>query len=621
VKSIRLSLMVYFLALLAVTLGAVSLLAYRTAQQTLMDKKRATEDLIEAQFNERRRAEEDRLDQELLAQARTLAGLAIFELDLHKRWLLETEPDWQHLPNREASYLGVLTAALGSNGYLSAAVCIERGADAPLTLGPLTLCVSGIKFEKEDLDHHVDPKAAEYFQVHHTWGGTYRSESLGDRALPYIPGELDAEKTLAWKADISSLTDGTPVRRVTLQVSSPPRRNMVLVGPWRRWPPFGPPGPSAPPNGSGARNDPMPRSEPRRPDRPRGMRLDGICRPILNVQCAIEMARREAAVAGFSTQRDEELADLALRTDGSIRDLRTHLLTISLITFAATVLGGVWLVRVGLSPLRKLSVAVSRVSEKDFRLKFEQRRLPSELKPIAERLTETLDQLKRAFQREKQAAADISHELRTPLAALLTSIDVTLRKPRNLEEYREALQECRASGLQMNHLVERLLALARLDAGVDMLRPQSVDAAEIAEQCASMVRPLAEARGLDLRVHRQGPAVLQADPAKLREVVTNLLHNAIEYNKSHGSVDLSVARRNGNLEVEVKDTGIGMSTDARKHIFERFFRADPARSADGLHAGLGLAIVKGYVDLMGGSIAVESDEGQGSTFRVRLPAG
>jgi signal transduction histidine kinase len=249
----------------------------------------------------------------------------------------------------------------------------------------------------------------------------------------------------------------------------------------------------------------------------------------------------------------------------------------------------------------------------------DERRMPRELQPIVERLTETLDQLKRAFTREKQAAADISHELRTPLAALMTTIDVTLRKARSSEEYREVLEECRASGQQMNHLVERLLALARLDAGVDLLRPQRVDASQLAEECASMVRPLAEARGLELRVHRNGPAPLFADPAKLREVVTNLLHNAIQYNRPNGSIDLTVARKNGALKVEVVDSGIGMSAEARQHIFERFFRADPARSQDGLHAGLGLAIVKGYVDLMGGSIAVESTEGHGSTFRVELP--
>jgi signal transduction histidine kinase len=109
------------------------------------------------------------------------------------------------------------------------------------------------------------------------------------------------------------------------------------------------------------------------------------------------------------------------------------------------------------------------------------------------------------------------------------------------------------------------------------------------------------------------------DPDKLREVVTNLLHNAIQYNKPGGSIDLRVARESGTLEGEVRDTGIGIAPAAREHIFERFYRADPSRNCDELHAGLGLAIVKEYIDLMGGSIGVESTEGQGSTFRVRLP--
>src|SRR5947208_16860970 len=125
---------------------------------------------------------------------------------------------------------------------------------------------------------------------------------------------------------------------------------------------------------------------------------------------------------------------------------------------------------------------------------------------------------------------------------------------------------------------------------------------------------------LSLRVHTNGPIRLVTDPNKLREVMKNLLHNAIQYNRPHGSIDLTVARENGHVEVEVRDTGIGIAPKARERIFERFFRADPSRQADGLHAGLGLAIVKGYVDLIGGTIAVESDEGQGSTFRIQLPA-
>src|SRR5207248_4580931 len=117
--------------------------------------------------------------------------------------------------------------------------------------------------------------------------------------------------------------------------------------------------------------------------------------------------------------------------------------------------------------------------ERDFHLPFDARRMPRELLPIHDHLTETLEQLKRAFSREKQATADISHELRTPLAALLTTIDVTLRKQRSADEYREALEDCRASGQQINQAVERLLALARLDAGVDRVRRQTIDATDV----------------------------------------------------------------------------------------------------------------------------------------------
>jgi heavy metal sensor kinase len=295
-------------------------------------------------------------------------------------------------------------------------------------------------------------------------------------------------------------------------------------------------------------------------------------------------------------------------------------LWISLAAFAAIAAGSFWLVRLGLSPLRRLSEAVSKVSEKDFRLPFNQAEVPRELQPIVERLTQTLDSLKRAFAREKQAAADISHDLRTPLAALLTTTEVALRKPRSPEEYRELLLDCQESGRQMSNLVERLLALARLDAGVDILRPCEVDAAALAEQCASLVRPLAEARGLDLRTHIQGPAPVTTDPNGLREVITNLLANAIQYNRPEGTIDLVVEQDNGSLRVEVHDSGIGIPAAAREQIFQRFYRGDPSRSSDGLHAGLGLAIVKGYIDLMGGTIRVDSTEGKGSTFRVDLPS-
>ena len=276
------------------------------------------------------------------------------------------------------------------------------------------------------------------------------------------------------------------------------------------------------------------------------------------------------------------------------------------------------LVRLGLAPLSKLSKAVSEVSAQNFQLPLDTEKLPDELQPIAATLMETLAQLHKAFDREKQAAADISHELRTPLAALMTTLEVGLRKSRSLDEYREILQDCQSSGRHMYQLVERLLALARLDAGADQYRPAAVDAIDLALQCADLIRPLAKARGLDVRLDLPDAVTVQTDPNKLREVLINLLHNAVEYNKPAGSIELSVERINGHARIEVRDTGIGIAADALAHVFERFYRADPSRHADTPHAGLGLAIVKSYIDLMHATIQVASSSA-GTTFTIELP--
>jgi len=359
-----------------------------------------------------------------------------------------------------------------------------------------------------------------------------------------------------------------------------------------------------------------------RPQRPR----PGL---FIVLQVAADLSKLNETLDRFRDNRDEELEKQKAETAAALLTLRGRLLTINSVTFGATVLGAWWLVWLGLLPLRRMSHAVSQVSPRDFQLHLGNKPLPLELRPIAEQLSTALDLLKRAFAREKQSTADISHELRTPLAAMLATTELALRKQRGAEQYREFLQECQLSAKQMNQIVERLLTLARLDAGVDRLRPRLVNVAELAEECAAVVRPLAEAQGLRLSVCNQRLASIQdsdsvrlsTDPDKLREVLNNLLHNAIQYNRPEGQIDLTVARENGHVRLEVRDTGIGIAADARERIFERFYRVDPSRNNDGMNAGLGLALVKEYVDLMGGRIDVDSVEGQGSTFRVELPVG
>jgi two-component system, OmpR family, heavy metal sensor histidine kinase CusS len=579
-RSIGLSLMVYFLGLLAVALGVASLIGYETSKQTLESKKDATAQLIEAQYLERRRAEEKQLDDDLLDQAQTLARVAHIQFDRAR------------FGNHALNALGVLAVGTAPNAYVLTPSWAGQGVRGQFSfeLYRPSFDVNRKSFGEITLDDReiLEQVSRFYFQID-SWGASQRSRSLGAQHLPVDPDAFTAEPGSPWKAADYDMALVGALRLVTLKTSVPitpfPQRGRGDFGRDDR------PGPAPPP-----------------------------FRSAIFVQCAASTNDRDVALAALKIRRDDELSALDAETNVSLAQLRNRLLLTGGVAFLLAVAGCFGLVRLGLSPLRRLSDAVSRVSEKDFRLQVDQRRMPGELQPIMRRLMETLEMLKRAFAREKQATADISHELRTPLAALLTTTEMALRKPRSAEDYQELLRDCRLSAKRMTQMVERLLTLARLDAGVDRLRPTAIDAAELAEQCAALVRPLAEARGLTLTVHRNGSAPLTADPDKLREVLTSLLHNAIEYNRPNGAIDLTVARENSRLDVEVKDTGVGIGQEAKAHLFERFYRADPSRGGDGLHAGLGLAIAKGYVDLMGGDLAVESVEGQGSTFRLRLPA-
>ena len=168
-------------------------------------------------------------------------------------------------------------------------------------------------------------------------------------------------------------------------------------------------------------------------------------------------------------------------------------------------------------------------------------------------------------------------------------------------------------------LVERLMALARIDAGTDPIHARDVDLSLVAHHAADLVRPLVKAGGLSLSVDVPESLCARIDPDKLCETLTNLLHNAVDYNKPGGSIALSLRQSGECVELKVADTGIGIRPEAREHLFERFFRADPSRHTDTPHCGLGLAIAKSYVELMEGQIEVESEMGVGTTFRIRLP--
>jgi signal transduction histidine kinase len=584
--SIRRSLILCFLTLLAVALGSVSGIACWTAADALEARKYATGELLKEQHERRCNRERRNFDNALLIHARTIASLAQFQVQAKRQYIPDLEP------------LGILTASLAPEAHLHVPLWLAQSSQGPLAYRIFRLATTEIQIAPEDLPLFGDDKVADspiskylslphYIQISTIWGTTWQSASMeqGELAFPDHPEDFADLPLFESRFDYCELDPGVKVRRVVLR--APVVRFRQIGGPVSRTPP-------------------RPASETREPTS-------------LLIQAAADPTVRNRELEKLETEYEAALAQLETESAATLHGLRWQVAGIAFLTFVLTLGGGFALVRLGLAPLQRLSEAVSRISEKDFRLQLGEGQLPQELLPIAERLSQTLDQLHRAFTREKQATADISHELRTPLAALLTTTEFGLRKQRSADEYRQLLGDCRTIAQQLTQQVERLLTLARLDAGVDRLRPQSIEVTAVAEQCAGLVRPLAEARSLTLQVHHRGPVSLTTDPDKLREVLTNLLHNAIEYNRPAGRVDLTVERVNGRLDIEVRDSGIGIAPEAQASIFQRFFRADSSRHDAGLHAGLGLAIVKGYVDLMGGRIHLESVPGEGTSIRVSLP--
>lgn len=602
-KSIRLSLVVYFLALLATAVTVIGVLVHRTMERTLQEKNYRTRLLLEAVRDNRIRDAHEALERSLFRRATTLARLAKSQTGGS---ILQEDRD----------PLMLLPGLLGQPAYPAVQLLPTPSPRPPFTefhnpLGQRLRPMTFIRIQDADVimtapDLNEAPGARhprEYFQVYNEEGiPTQHSEALATGSFTLDQRRHDAMEALTHEYDTVEIHPGVTVHRITLRAPVPAYRYV-----------WGMPPPSrGGPGRRDARGGPQQNANQAR--NPQGIKL-----PTFFVQCAAETDVRDELIQQYKAEFQRDLEQLGAETQIALISLRNWLLYVGLFTFAATLLGGFWLVRLGLSPLQRLTTAVSQVSERDFHLPVGDQPMPRELTPIVKRLRETLDELRRAFEREKQAAADISHELRTPLAALLATTDVALRKDRTPEEYKAALTDCRASGRQMSQLVERLLALARLDAGVVPVQAKDVEVTEVAEVCSAIMRPLAESRGLHLTYHEAPPVTASTDPDKLNEAINNLLHNAIEYNRAAGSIDVRVARRNGSVVVEVADTGIGIAPQNRERIFERFFRADPSRQADGLHAGLGLAITKSYIELMGGRLSVESCEGQGSTFTIELP--
>lgn len=238
---------------------------------------------------------------------------------------------------------------------------------------------------------------------------------------------------------------------------------------------------------------------------------------------------------------------------------------------------------------------------------------------LARTFNDMIGRLDEAFRRQRQFTADASHELRTPLTAIKGQTEVALQRDRDTEDYKQVLRGVNGEVDRMIRLVGSLLALARADAGQIAIAREAVDLGQVVTDAAEQVAPVARAKHIQFEA-RSGPTTrLIADEDLLLQLVLNLLDNAVRYTPEHGFVGVTWALEDGHAVIRVSDTGPGIATEDLPRIFDRFYRADKARSQSGGGTGLGLSISRCIAEAHGGSIGVESSPGRGATFTVRLP--
>jgi two-component system, OmpR family, sensor kinase len=286
--------------------------------------------------------------------------------------------------------------------------------------------------------------------------------------------------------------------------------------------------------------------------------------------------------------------------------------------------GGYFLARKSLAPVVAMSSQAGRIGAANIHERLAIKNEKDELGHLARSFNSLLDRLSQSFERQQRFMADASHELRTPVAILRGEAEVTLSKPeRSQKEYRESLEVLHKEAERLTHIVEDLFTLTRADAGQYSLQLEDFYLDELLAECVHSARTLAFAKNISLNLAEPLECPIKADESLLRRMILNLLDNAIKYTPEGGRVDVACTQIAGNYVLTISDTGVGIPPELQPRIFERFFRADQARSRsdhNGSGAGLGLAISRWIAEAHHGRLELTRSGATGSTFTAHLPA-
>jgi len=275
-------------------------------------------------------------------------------------------------------------------------------------------------------------------------------------------------------------------------------------------------------------------------------------------------------------------------------------------------------IRRSLQPLQDMSQMAGAISAEDLsKAKLQLSHAPSEVKELAQMFNMMLSRLSDAWEQQRQFVSNVSHELRTPLTVVVGYLQSLLRRSNNLNDYqREALETAASEADRTVRLLQDLLDLARADSGYMHYRLEPLILNDLVAEVAGMAEKFSDRR---IQIGQNEPVEAIADRDRLKQILINLIDNAVKYSNSDQSIELDVDRVDHQAIIYVRDRGVGIPLQDQSRIFERFYRVDEARARSTGGHGLGLAIVKTLVEGMGGSITVRSKPGEGSTFTISLP--
>jgi heavy metal sensor kinase len=283
-------------------------------------------------------------------------------------------------------------------------------------------------------------------------------------------------------------------------------------------------------------------------------------------------------------------------------------------------LGGYWISTRALAPVDQITKTARTISAQNLSSRLVVPPTGDELQRLSETLNGMLDRLEAAFKKITQFTADASHELRTPVAVMRTRAELSLRKARSPEEYRDVIAEVLTELEKTSGLIEQLMFLARADSGAETLHFSPTNVTEVLREACHQGSALAEAKQIGFQEEISTDSMwIRGDASSLRRLFLILIDNAVKYTPSNGQVEVSLHRNNGYAIAQVRDTGIGIAENDLPNVFERFYRADKARTRELGGVGLGLSIGRWITEVHSGTIEVQSAPGRGSVFQIRLP--